>query len=90
MAFFSKKKLRRIKIEVDPSAVKSDSPEVVKRLERIDANYDRLNEILSNLELKFQEDSQFVQWLGDSDVEIPIEETKTKKRKRKWRPRKPR
>ena len=87
MAFFTEKKLRRIRIEIDDSALKSDSPEVQNRLERIEANYGKLDEVLSNLEDRFQNDEAFLSLFPEG--EEPVFDL-PKKKKRKWRPRKPR
>jgi hypothetical protein len=87
MAFFSENKLRRIRIEIDDSALKSDSPEVLKRLSRIEENYARLDDVFEDLEDRFKNDDSIVKLLADHDefVAEPV-----KKKKRKWRPRKPR
>ena len=87
MAFFSEKKLRRVRIEIDDSAMKSDSPEIQSRMERIEANYGKLDEVLSKLEHRFENDESFLSLFpaGEEPIfELP------KKKKRKWRPRKPR
>ena len=87
MAFFSEKKLRRVRIEIDDSAMKSDSPEIQSRMERIEANYGKLDEVLSKLERRFENDESFLSLFpaGEEPIfELP------KKKKRKWRPRKPR
>lgn len=85
MAFFSEKKLARVKIEIDDGEMKSDSPEVLHRLERIESNYVRLNEILSSLELKFSADSQYIKWLDESEIAEPNEQSAGSKGKRKKR-----
>ena len=87
MAFFTQKKLRRIRIENDDSALKSDSPEVQHRLERIEENYGKLDEVLTGLEDRFQNDEAFLSLFPEG--EEPIFDL-PKKKKRKWRPRKPR
>ena len=87
MAFFSNKKLRRIRIEIDESELKSDSPEIQSRLNRIEENYGKLDEVLSGLEDRFENDESFLSLFpgGEEPVfDLP------KKKKRKWRPRKPR
>lgn len=86
MAFFSKKKLRRIEIEIDPSTATADAPEMQKRLDRIAQNYQKLDEVLAGLEDRFKNDESIKLLLGD---EAPVIEA-PKKKKRKWRPRKPR
>ena len=87
MAFFSDKKLRKIRIEIDDSALKSDSPEIKTRLDRIANNYDKLDEVLSGLENRFENDEAFLSLFPES--EEPVFDL-PKKKKRKWRPRKPR
>ena len=77
MAFFSEKKLRKIRIDIDDSALKSDSPEIQSRLDRIEENYGKLDDVLSDLENRFENDEEPI-------FDLP------KKKKRKWRPRKPR
>lgn len=87
MAFFSDKKLRKIRIEIDDSALKSDSPEIKTRLDRIANNYDKLDEVLSGLENRFENDEAFLSLFPEG--EEPVFDL-PKKKKRKWRPRKPR
>ena len=87
MAFFSDKKLRRFRIEIDDSGMKSDSPEIQKRMDRIEENYGRLDEVLAELEDRFENDESFLSLFpegAEPEFELP------KKKKRKWRPRKPR
>ncbi len=87
MAFFTDKKLRRIRIKIDESELKSDSPEILNRLNRIEENYGKLDEVLSGLEDRFENDEAFLSLFpkGEEPVfDLP------KKKKRKWRPRKPR
>lgn len=86
MAFFTKKKLRRIRIEIDPTVVTADSPEMQKRLDRIAENYQKLDEVLDGLEDRFKNDESIKLLLGE---EAPVIEP-PKKKKRKWRSRKPR
>lgn len=86
MAFFSEKKLRRIRIEIDDDALKSDSPEIRKRLDRIEENYALLDDVLNGLEARFKNDESIVSlFAADDFVPEPV-----LKKKRKWRPRKPR
>jgi len=87
MAFFSEKKLRRINIEIDDSALKSNSPEIQTRLDRIAENYVKLDEVLSGLENRFENDESFLGLFPEG--EEPVFDL-PKKKKRKWRPRKPR
>lgn len=85
MAFFSSEKLKRRRIEIDLSAKTCDSPDVQKRLSRIDANYQRLDSMLGDIEDTISSD-QRLSAINESikSVDLP------KKRKRKWRPNKPR
>ena len=87
MAFFSPEKLKRKKIEVDNSAINSLSPKVHKRLERIEVNYQQLDQILAELELKMASDER-LQAIDQSNAE-DFEATFGVKRKRKWRTPKP-
>jgi len=86
MAFFTKKKLRRIRIEIDDSTATADSAEMQKRLDRIADNYQKLDEVLNGLEDRFKNDESIKLLLGD---EAPVVEA-PKKKKHKWRPRNPR
>lgn len=60
MAFFGKSTVSR-KIRIEQSA-NSDSPELQKRLDRIGSNYSRLEDILSELEQKFELDDRLAEW----------------------------
>lgn len=55
MAF---KKHTPTKIEIDPTAINHDSPEVVRRLERIETNFVRFDELMSEIEARLPEESQ--------------------------------
>ncbi len=57
MSFYGKPLSHR-KIELDASATSSSSPEVRKRLDRIDTNYSRLDVLLSELEAQFDLDDR--------------------------------
>ena len=87
MAFFSPEKLKRKKIEVDNSTITSLSPEVKKRLDRIEGNYQQLDEILAELESKMASDDR-LKAIDESSAE-DFEATFGVKRKRKWRTPKP-
>ena len=53
MAFyFDESKLQPKTIEIDLSAVTCDSPEVKRRMDRIETNYQQLDEVLGQLEIK--------------------------------------
>lgn len=82
MAFFSPKKLERRMIEVDASTSTSDSPEMQKRLARIEQNYDRLDDVLTDLESKISADER-LQAMDDTNVDFEAEFGI--KPKRKWR-----
>jgi len=83
MTFFEPDKLKRRKIEIDRSVICSDSPEVQKRLDRIDENYQQLDAILIELELKIQSDERLK---AIDDENVDFEQTFGVKKKRKWRP----
>lgn len=57
MAFFGRS-LKSKKIEIDPNSISSDSPEMQKRLDRIEGNYDKLDDILTHLETRFELDDR--------------------------------
>lgn len=84
MAFFSPGKLKPRKIEVDQSAISCDSPEVQKRLDRIESNYEQLDTILANLEAKMASDERLK--AIDESSAADFEQTFGVKRKRKWKP----
>lgn len=86
MAFFSPGKLKARKIEVDHSALSSDSPEMKKRLSRIQENYLELDSILADLEAKIQADERLK---AIDDKNVDFEGTFGIKKKRKWRAPKP-
>jgi hypothetical protein len=86
MTFFTPDKLRRRKIEIDRSVIHSDSPEVQKRLDRIQENYQQLNAILIDLESKIQSDERLK---AIDDENVDFEQTFGVKKKRKWRPANP-
>jgi len=83
MAFFSPEKLKRKKIQVDHSETSANSPEVQKRLERIEENYEQLDTILAELELKMQSDDRLR--AIDQSSAADFHETFGIKQKRKWR-----
>jgi len=87
MTFFGPEKLKHKKILIDQSGVSSDSPEVEKRLSRIEANYQQLDAILAELELKMASDER-LRAIDESNAD-DFEATFGVKRKRKWRPAKP-
>ena len=85
MAFFSPEKLKRRRIEIDHSEITCDSPDVQKRLDRIDANYQRLGSMLDDIEETISTDQR----LSEINASIKSVDIR-KKKKRKWRPNKPR
>ena len=82
MTFFSADKLKPRRIEIDSSRIHSDSPEVLKRLERIQENYEQLDSILAELESKIESDER-LNAIDNADVDFEI--TFGVKKKRKWR-----
>ena len=86
MAFFSKP-ARRIVIETDPQSVGCDQPEVMKRLNRIESNYERLDEVFTDLETRMADQGLS---LKPNAAEESLAGLAPPKRKRKWRPTKPR
>jgi|TARA_B110000495_G_C23003099_1_gene592205 hypothetical protein len=86
MNLFSANKLKFRKIEIPQSEICAKSPEVLKRLDRISQNYDKLDSILEQLEAKMKADERFSAFDGD---DANFELTFGIKRKRKWRSQKP-
>ena len=84
MTFFNKKKLRPRPIEIDRTAISSNSPEIQQRLDRIEDNYQRLDSILADVETKIRSDER----LNAIDQSITEIEVEVDGRKRKWRSRK--
>ena len=85
---FSGKDIDPKKIEIDSSTLTSDSDEVRSRLDRIGANYQKLSEILVDLETRIEEDDR-LRAINETIDEASLESLKGgPKRKKKWRPRK--
>ena len=70
MAYFGKS-LASKKIEVSDDSTTSDDPEILKRLERIETNYDKLANILTQLEQKFEMDDK-LSAIFDEDAAEPL------------------
>ncbi len=75
MAFFGKSLSSR-KIDIDTKSLSSDDPDVLKRLHRIESNFDRLDEILSDLEARFELDERLT---AEVDQEIEVNKIGKKK-----------
>ena len=75
MAFFGKSLSSR-KIDIDTKSLSSDDPDVLKRLHRIESNFDRLDEILSDLEARFELDERLT---AEVDQEIDVNKIGKKK-----------
>jgi predicted kinase len=87
MAFFGKDTTPR-SIEIDPTTITSDSDAVRSRLDRIGANYERLAEILADLETRIETDER-LRAINDSIDDATVESAAAEKAsKRKWRARK--
>lgn len=86
MAFFRPERLRRKTIEVDESTPNCNSPEMQKRIDRIEQNYAELDIVLGQLESKLEADERLVA-IDDRDFDFEAEFGI--KPKRKWRPAKP-
>ena len=71
---------KRQTIEVDTDSVSAEDPELVKRLDRIEQNYSRLDQVLSDLESRIELDDR----LSTANEEAA---TDTSKRVRKKKPR---
>lgn len=46
------------KLDIDADATSAESPEMLKRLERISSNYQKLDAVLTDLETKFAADER--------------------------------
>lgn len=87
MSFFGKN-LDPKKIEIDPSTLTSESDEVRSRLDRIGANYEKLSEILGDLETQIEQDER-LRAINETIDEAALDSADGQaKKKRKWRPRK--
>ncbi len=85
MSFFGKD-IDPKKIEIDSSTLTSDSDEVRSRLERIGANYQKLSEILVDLETRIEKDDR-LRAINETIDEASLEPAEGGlKRKKKWRP----
>ena len=86
MSFFGKN-LEPKKIEIDPSTLTSESDQVRSRLDRIGANYEKLSEILGDLETRIEQDDR-LRAINETIDEAALESADgPSKKKRKWRPR---
>ena len=74
MTFFGKT-LKSKRIEIDTTSLNSDSPELQKRLDRIEGNYAKLDDILTNLEARFELDDRLA-----ADAEQALDDLKKKPR----------
>ncbi|MEM7453959.1 MAG: hypothetical protein AAF456_06335 [Planctomycetota bacterium] len=83
-AFFGKK-VPVGKIEVDRESTSAVSPEVMRRMERISDNYDKLNSVLAELESRIQKDPTLREYdrIAAEAAETGSEETgrRTKKKR---------
>jgi hypothetical protein len=75
MAFFGKS-LKSRKIDVNKDTVSSDDPEMLKRLDRIETNFNRLDEILTDLEMKFELDERLISELDPAAEEFNLRKKK--------------
>ena len=82
MTFFNEKKLKPRRIEIDKNAVSSGSPQMTQRLDRIHENYQRLDVILDEVEMKIRTDERL------SAIDQSITEVEVAEKKKRWRPRK--
>ena len=85
MSFFGKD-IDPKKIEIDSSTLTSDSDEVRSRLDRIGANYQKLSEILGDLETRIEQDDRLRE-INETIDEASLEPIEGRPKK-KWRPRK--
>lgn len=72
MAFyFDESKLQRRVIEIDHSAITCDSPDVKKRMDRIESNFVELDEVLERMESKIATNSTLLR--RDEEVRLQKE-----------------
>lgn len=81
MTFFNEKKLQPRRIEIDTTAISSESPQVQQRLDRIHENYRQLDSILAEVEAKIRNDERL------SAINESLKEVDVSRKKKKWRPR---
>ena len=81
MAF---KKHKQIKIDIDTSTIAHDSPEVARRLERIESNYERFDELMVDLESRLPKEEKATQ-APDHEENPAISKAPTSKAPRKPR-----
>lgn len=80
MAFFTSDKLKRRRIQIDPSAVSAKSPEVQNRLQRIDENYQAFDELFEDIQATIENDDR----LREFNANLRAVDLQPKKKKR-WR-----
>ena len=68
MSYFGKS-LTSKKIVVGKESASSDDPEMLKRLQRIETNYSRLADILTELEEQFELDDRLTAVFGDDAID---------------------
>ena len=82
MKYFGKN-YSKLEIEVDPASVTSEDPEMQKRVSRIEQNYSKLDQVLSEFEEQFALDDRLT---AQTDTESQTGSNRSK-RVRKKKPR---
>ena len=75
MAFFGKS-LESRKININPDSTRSDDPEMQKRLDRIESNFDRLDQVLTDLEARIELDERLSVEMDPAAEEFSIRQKK--------------
>ena len=81
MAFFTEEKLQRRPIEIERASVSSLSPEVQKRLQRINDNYQAFDEVFADVEATIERDEH----LREFNASLRAADLQPKKKR--WRSR---
>ena len=83
MSFFGKDTTAR-RIEIDPTTLTCDSAEVRSRLDRIGVNYEKLSEILADLENRIETEDR-LKTINETIDDAWLAETSNQKPKRRRR-----
>ena len=79
MNYFGKR-LKSSQIVVSEESLSSNDPEILKRLERIERNYSKLSEILTELEVKFELEEELDRSSSDRIDSLPNQRRPNKPR----------
>ncbi len=70
MSYFGRTPVHK-KIAIDAQATNAASPDVAKRLTRIEGNYRRLDEILTELESRFEFEDRLIGNFAVGETNLP-------------------